>query len=160
MDGTQNQSERQSGKKAYMAEEHNGLTRLLRAWPIVVTIVGIFAAIVGWQFLSLYTMVDKLQAEHSQAMHLTTMVPQLAATLAQVDKEQARRAGPVAEVAQLRLIIQDIQQQISTRAALLAVVDSRMGNIERDIQNIRSLVEDIRRVLPPSPRTPTLGPPP
>ena len=137
-----------------MAEQHNGLTRLLRAWPIIATVGCLVIGLVSWQFVGLRTAVNKLQGEHQQAMPLAQQVPALAATLATVEKEQARRTGTVADVNHLRTEIQTLRQELATRTTLLAVVDSRMSNLERELQSIKTIVEDIRRGVGRAPHVP------
>jgi len=128
-----------------MAEPRNGLTSLLRVWPILVTVLSIVGGLISWQFLSLHGAVQVLQREHLQAMPLAQKVPGLGETLRTIEMEQARWAPKIEEIDELRKSVTQLQITIETRQTVVAVVDTRLTNVERELQAMRGILEDIRR---------------
>jgi len=128
-----------------MAETRNGLTSLLRVWPILVTVLTLFGGLVSWQFLSLHGAVQTLQREHGQAVPMAQQVPGLLETLRKVETEQARRTTQILEIEELRKSVTQLQISLETRQTLVAVVDARLTNVERELQSMRAVLEDIRR---------------
>jgi len=128
-----------------MERQPNGLTPLLRVWPILVTVLSVVGGLISWQFLSLHGAVQALQREHLQAVPMAQQVPGLLETLRKVETEQARRAAQILEIDGLRKAVTQLQIGLETRQTLVAVVDTRLTSVERELQSMRSILEDIRR---------------
>lgn len=106
-----------------MPEPRNGLAALLRAWPIITTVLGIILALVAWQFLSLKATVDALV------------------------QEQARRTSAVGQVPMLQEEVKHLRLDLAAKATPMAVLDGRLTRIERDIQDMRVILDKIQEFL-------------
>lgn len=106
-----------------MPEPRNGLVALLRAWPIITTVFGMILALVAWQFLPLKATVDALV------------------------KEQDRRTVAVGQVPMLQEEVKHLRLEMVAKAIPMAVLDTRLTNIERDIQAMRGMFDKLREDL-------------
>ena len=127
--------------------ERNGFTKFLRAWQIIVPVAGLFGGIVAWQFVTLHTAVSGLQREHAEALPLARSVITLTARVDTIQMEQSRREGILEEIPGLREAMSILRNEMALRTTVIAVVDARLGGLERELGNVKSVLEDIRRSM-------------
>ena len=106
-----------------MHEPRNGLAAVLRAWPIILAVGSLILGLIGWQFLGLKATVDTLVHEHAQSL---TAVRQV--------------AGLQEEMKQLRI-------EVATKATPVAILETRLTSIDREMQSMRIMLEKIREDL-------------
>ena len=76
-----------------VAEPRNGLGALLRAWPIITTVGGVFAAFITWQFVMFHRDVATLKQGADQTSVVVQQLPALIIKLDVLAQEQSRRRG-------------------------------------------------------------------
>jgi len=127
--------------------ERNGFSAFVKLWPVLAACILVGSGLLAWQLDPIRADVAQLKLEHRDAVPWAKQIPTVTARIDAIVQEQARRQTLVEEIPSMRENVKVLTQDLATRTTLVAVVDARLGMVERELQMIRQSIEDLRQHL-------------